>query len=125
MIALSKVRFGQTNDDVRAVQRALIARGRKIPDGPTGFFGEQTKAAYQAEQRAQGFKGADADGIPGCKSLTELGRHGGFAVDCRGPQPQHSTGTPADSLSARSRTRTRTTSPDWPRCAATPQRPAN
>ncbi|MEV3912629.1 peptidoglycan-binding protein [Streptomyces canus] len=84
MIALSKVRFGQTNDDVRAVQRALIARGRKIPDGPTGFFGEQTKAAYQAEQRAQGFKGADADGIPGCKSLTELGRHGGFAVDCRG-----------------------------------------
>ncbi|MFF3286770.1 peptidoglycan DD-metalloendopeptidase family protein [Streptomyces sp. NPDC003023] len=86
-IALSKVQFGKKNEDVRTVQKALIARGHKIPDGATGFFGEQTKAAYQAEQRAQKFKGAAADGVPGCKSLTALGRHAGFSVDCKGAAP--------------------------------------
>jgi murein DD-endopeptidase MepM/ murein hydrolase activator NlpD len=84
VVALSKVRFGMRNEDVRTVQKALIARGRKIPDGPTGLFGEQTKAAYRAEQLAQGFKGADADGNPGCTSLTALGRHAHFKVDCKG-----------------------------------------
>ncbi|MFI9150216.1 peptidoglycan-binding protein [Streptomyces sp. NPDC053367] len=82
MVALANVRFGKRNEDVRTVQKALIKRGRKIPDGPTGLFGEQTKAAYRAEQLAQGFKGADADGIPGCTSLTALGRLTGFTVDC-------------------------------------------
>ncbi|MEU0084730.1 peptidoglycan-binding protein [Streptomyces sp. NPDC006274] len=82
MVALSSVRFGLKNEDVRTVQKALIARGRRIPDGATGLFGEQTKAAYRAEQLAQGFKGADADGVPGCTSLTTLGRHAGFSVDC-------------------------------------------
>ncbi|MFF3935193.1 peptidoglycan DD-metalloendopeptidase family protein [Streptomyces phaeofaciens] len=84
MVALSNVRFGKKNEDVRTVQKALIARGRKIPGGATGFFGEQTRAAYRAEQLAQGFEGADADGVPGCTSLTTLGRHARFAVDCRG-----------------------------------------
>ncbi|MGW5201167.1 peptidoglycan-binding protein [Streptomyces spiralis] len=84
MVALSNVRFGKTNDDVRVVQKALIARGHSIPDGATGTFGVQTKAAYRAEQLAQGFKGADADGIPGCTSLTNLGRQAGFTVDCTG-----------------------------------------
>ncbi|NJP49559.1 peptidoglycan DD-metalloendopeptidase family protein [Streptomyces sp. SBST2-5] len=84
MVALSNVRFGAKNEDVRTVQKALIARGRKIPEGATGFFGEQTRAAYRAEQLAQGFKGKDADGIPGCVSLTTLGRHAGFGVNCKG-----------------------------------------
>ncbi|MFF8942179.1 peptidoglycan DD-metalloendopeptidase family protein [Streptomyces sp. NPDC014864] len=87
MVALSNVRPGKANEDVRTVQKALIARGRKIPAGATGTFDEQTRAAYRAEQLAQGFKGADADGIPGCTSLTTLGRHAGFAVDCRGAAP--------------------------------------
>jgi peptidoglycan hydrolase-like protein with peptidoglycan-binding domain len=82
MVALANVRFGEKNEDIRIVQKALIARGRTIPDGPTGFFGEQTKAAYRAEQLAQGFQGSDADGIPGCTSLTALGSHAGFHVDC-------------------------------------------
>ncbi|MEV2211620.1 peptidoglycan DD-metalloendopeptidase family protein [Streptomyces sp. NPDC050997] len=83
MVALSNVQFGKKNGDVRTVQKALIARGRKIPDGATGLFGNQTKAAYKAEQIAQGFRGTDADGIPGCTSLTALGRHAHFKVDCR------------------------------------------
>ncbi|MET9734638.1 peptidoglycan DD-metalloendopeptidase family protein [Streptomyces sp. NPDC006458] len=87
MVALSNVQFGKRNEDVRTVQKALIKRGRKIPDGATGQFGPQTKAAYRAEQVAQGFKGADADGVPGCTSLTTLGRHAGFKVDCRGARP--------------------------------------
>ncbi|MEV0174624.1 peptidoglycan-binding protein [Streptomyces sp. NPDC050803] len=82
MVALSNVRFGKRNEDVRTVQKALIKRGRKIPDGATGLFGEQTRAAYRAEQIAQGFQGDDADGIPGCTSLTALGRLTGFKVDC-------------------------------------------
>ncbi|GAB7109957.1 hypothetical protein JCM4814A_82720 [Streptomyces phaeofaciens JCM 4814] len=73
MVAVSKVRFGMRNEDVRIVQQALIKRGRKIPDGATGLFGDQTKAAYRAEQLAQGFKGADADGVPGPTSLAALG----------------------------------------------------
>ncbi|MER6110984.1 peptidoglycan DD-metalloendopeptidase family protein [Streptomyces hirsutus] len=92
MVALSNVQFGKKNKDVRVVQKALIARGRKIPDGATGFFGEQTKTAYRTEQLAQGFKGTDADGVPGCTSLTTLGRHAGFAVDCKGAPPANRQG---------------------------------
>jgi peptidoglycan hydrolase-like protein with peptidoglycan-binding domain len=84
MVALSNVRFGATNEDIPIMQRTLIARGRGIPDGPTGYFGEETKAAYRAEEIAQGFRGDDADGNPGCASLTTLGRLTGFTVDCRG-----------------------------------------
>ncbi|MEU8678669.1 hypothetical protein [Streptomyces sp. NPDC048560] len=84
MVLLRNTQFGLSNEDVRTVQRALIDRRRSIPDGATGFFGEQTKTAYAEEQQAQGYKGTDADGIPGCKSLTELGRHAGFPVDCGG-----------------------------------------
>ncbi|MFB0617930.1 peptidoglycan-binding protein [Streptomyces sp. AGS-58] len=81
MVALPNVRFGASNDDVRIVQKALIAQGHDIPGGPTGFFGEQTRAAYRAEQLAQGFTGADADGVPGYASLSALGRRAGFTVD--------------------------------------------
>ncbi|MFI9833214.1 peptidoglycan DD-metalloendopeptidase family protein [Streptomyces sp. NPDC051913] len=81
MVALSNVQFGKRNEDVRTVQKALIKRGRKIPDGATGLFGEQTRAAYRAEQLAQGFKGSDADGKPGLTSLTTLGHFAHFTVE--------------------------------------------
>ncbi|MEV6837066.1 peptidoglycan DD-metalloendopeptidase family protein [Streptomyces sp. NPDC051133] len=80
MVSLANVHPGARNDDVRIVQKALIARGHPIPEGPTGFFGDQTRAAYRAEQLAQGYRGADADGIPGYTSLSTLGRHAGFTV---------------------------------------------
>ncbi|MFK0124288.1 peptidoglycan DD-metalloendopeptidase family protein [Streptomyces nigra] len=90
MVAVSNVRFGKKNDDVRIVQKALIKRGHKIPDGATGLFGDQTKAAYAAEQRKQGFKGADADGVPGPTSLANLGRLTGlFRVDGEPARPDH------------------------------------
>ncbi|MEV5150590.1 peptidoglycan-binding protein [Streptomyces werraensis] len=87
MVALSNVRFEARNEDVRTVQKALIARGHRIPDGATGFFGQQTKDAYRQEQFLQGFTGTDADGVPGCTSLTALGRLAGFPVDCTGAAP--------------------------------------
>ncbi|MEV6837067.1 peptidoglycan-binding protein [Streptomyces sp. NPDC051133] len=80
MVSLANVHPGARNDDVRIVQKALIARGHPIPEGPTGLFGDQTRAAYRAEQLAQGYRGADADGIPGYASLSTLGRHAGFTV---------------------------------------------
>ncbi|MFE9621867.1 transglycosylase SLT domain-containing protein [Streptomyces sp. NPDC006527] len=85
MVALSNVRFGKHNDDVKAAQTALIAVGMSIPAGATGFFGEQTRSAYAAWQRTLGFAGSAADGFPGCSSLAELGARAGFVVDCRHP----------------------------------------
>lgn len=85
MVALSNVRFGKHNDDVKTIQKALIAVGMKIPAGATGFFGEQTRSAYEAWQRKLGFTGSAADGFPGCSSLAKLGARAGFVVDCRHP----------------------------------------
>ncbi|WP_318216558.1 transglycosylase SLT domain-containing protein [Streptomyces sp. SCL15-6] len=85
MVALSNVRFGKRNDDVKATQVALIAAGVSIPAGATGFFGEQTRSGYAAWQRMLGFTGSAADGYPGCSSLAKLGARSGFTVDCRHP----------------------------------------
>lgn len=85
MVALSNVRFGKRNEDVKATQAALIAVGISIPAGATGFFGEQTRSAYAAWQRMLGLTGSAADGFPGCSSLTKLGARAGFVVDCRHP----------------------------------------
>ncbi|MFC9287257.1 peptidoglycan-binding domain-containing protein [Streptomyces sp. NPDC057052] len=82
VVVLADVQPERTNDDIRVVQEALIALGHPIPAGPTGHFGRQTREAYAAEQRDQGIGGPAADGVPDCASLTELGRRGGFAVDC-------------------------------------------
>lgn len=85
MVALSNVRFGKRNDEVRATQAALIAVGMSIPAGATGFFGEQTRSAYAAWQRMLGLSGSAADGFPGCSSLAKLGARAGFVVECRHP----------------------------------------
>ncbi|MGX1541194.1 peptidoglycan-binding protein [Streptomyces adustus] len=82
VVKLANVRYGQTNEDVRTVQKALIARGHSIAPGATGHFGDATRKAYAAEQQKQGFCGRDADGIPGCRSLTALGKAIGFSVQC-------------------------------------------
>ncbi len=58
---------------VRALQRALIRQGHTIPAGATGIFGAQTKRAVRSFQRSQGWRGKDADGIPGPTTLTRLG----------------------------------------------------
>ncbi|MFH8977011.1 peptidoglycan-binding protein [Streptomyces sp. NPDC017890] len=102
-VVLADVQPGRTNDDVRLVQQALIARGHSVPAGATGHFGSQTGEAYAAEQREQGFRGREADGTPGCRTLTELGRKSGFAVDCDAAPgtPGTADETPRDTEPAR------------------------
>lgn len=72
VIKVSDVQPGKRNDSVRVVQAALINKGHKIPAGPTGFFGDETLAAYQKFQKSLKYKAADADGAPGAESLGKL-----------------------------------------------------
>ena len=58
---------------VRKLQGALISRGYSIPAGRTGYFGPVTKKAVKGFQRAQGWRGSEADGIPGSETLRRLG----------------------------------------------------
>jgi peptidoglycan hydrolase-like protein with peptidoglycan-binding domain len=55
------------------LQGALISRGYSIPAGQTGYFGPRTKQAVKAFQRDQGWRGSQADGIPGSGTLKRLG----------------------------------------------------
>jgi hypothetical protein len=67
--------------DVKIVEAALMAEGLLSPTfAKDGSFGTVTVTAYSQWQRRQGFKGADADGIPGRQTLTALGNRHGFAV---------------------------------------------
>lgn len=59
------------NGGVQEVQKALRARyGTVVVDGQ---FGDQTREYYARWQRALGYSGAGANGIPGPTSLTKLG----------------------------------------------------
>lgn len=77
--------IGATGPHVKALQQALIARGIGIASGATGFFGPQTQAAVAAFQRAQGWSGAMADGIPGPRTLQLLGAGGGASAPAPAP----------------------------------------
>ncbi|MEV0444021.1 peptidoglycan-binding protein LysM [Streptomyces spectabilis] len=68
-------------DDVERVQSALVANGwLKKGSFVKGVFDVPTKSAYAAEQRAQGYSGKNADGVPGPTSLKALGARRGFRV---------------------------------------------
>lgn len=75
----SNVQFGQTNNSVKIVQKALNA---KVPAAllVDGNFGNATKAVYQKWQQKLGFTGADADGLVGKTSLTALALAAGFDI---------------------------------------------
>jgi Lyzozyme M1 (1,4-beta-N-acetylmuramidase) len=79
--AVDERRYPQNEPETYAIQRALVANkhltaGHFIP----GIFDTPTLLGYKAEQEAQGYRGKAADGIPGLKSLTHLGRQHGFTV---------------------------------------------
>ncbi|OLZ72579.1 hypothetical protein AVW11_04085 [Streptomyces amritsarensis] len=65
---------------VRTVEDALVAEGLLAASLADGHFGTATIRAYKAWQLRLGFTGSDADGIPGMKSLTSLGRKRGFTA---------------------------------------------
>lgn len=59
---------------VKRVQRALNARvNAGLP--VDGVYGQRTRAAYSSWQRRLGYRGNDADGLPGLKSLRALGQN--------------------------------------------------
>ena len=72
-INFAHVKFGERDSCVTAFQRALIGRGHRIPAGATGYYGDQTKSACAAFQRAQGWSGSGADGLPGPQTFARLG----------------------------------------------------
>lgn len=73
-VYLSKMVKGQgDSDSVWNVQIALLRLGYSIPNGPTDYFGEQTRKAVSAFQRKQGWTGSDADGYPGPGTIKALG----------------------------------------------------
>lgn len=62
------------------VERALVAEGLLAAPMADGHYGTATIAAYARWQRSLGYKGKDADGVPGKASLTALGKKHGFEV---------------------------------------------
>lgn len=61
-------------DAVLAVERALQAKGLLEQDLVDGHYGTATVSAYSAHQRSLGYEGVAASGLPGERSLRELGR---------------------------------------------------
>ncbi|MBJ6633375.1 N-acetylmuramoyl-L-alanine amidase [Streptomyces sp. I5] len=69
-----------TYSGVRTVEAALVDEGLLSKRYSDGHFGTTTIAAYSAWQRRLGYRGKDADGIPGKTSLVKLGQRHGFDV---------------------------------------------
>ncbi|MCO4699300.1 hypothetical protein LRR80_05394 [Streptomyces sp. RO-S4] len=69
-----------TYSGVRTVEAALVDEGLLAKRYSDGHFGTTTIAAYSAWQRRLGYRGNDADGIPGKTSLVKLGQRHGFDV---------------------------------------------
>lgn len=78
-VRVSNVQPGKSNGEVGIVQKALKTYGL-YRDAVDGKFGPKTAIAYSAWQRVLGYTGADADGRPGVKSLTALGKRYKFDV---------------------------------------------
>lgn len=70
-----------SKDDVIVVERALDALNLLPPKyAKDGSFGSSAVDAYSSWQRRLGFRGRDANGIPGMTSLVALGKKCGFDV---------------------------------------------
>jgi hypothetical protein len=78
-ISLAAVQPGKKNKQVSVVQEALKAVNHY--NGPiNGTFDKATRSAYATWQVALKYKGTDANGVPGEKSLIALGKKTGFTV---------------------------------------------
>jgi len=62
------------------VEAALVAEGLLSRQYADGHMGTATRSAYSLWQQRLGYRGRDADGIPGKTSLTKLGQRHGFTV---------------------------------------------
>jgi LysM repeat protein len=62
------------------VEDALVAEGLLARQYADGHMGTATRSAYSLWQQRLGYRGSDADGIPGATSLKKLGARHGFTV---------------------------------------------
>lgn len=69
-----------TYSGVKTVEEALAAEGLLSRSLVDGHYGTSTVEAYAKWQKKLGYKGGDADGIPGASSLKKLADKYGFAV---------------------------------------------
>ncbi|MFI9600316.1 CHAP domain-containing protein [Streptomyces sp. NPDC052043] len=65
---------------VEVVENALVAERLLAKRYADGHAGTATRSAYTLLQERYGYRGADADGIPGMTSLKRLGKAHGFDV---------------------------------------------
>lgn len=65
---------------VKVVEAALVKEGLLEKRYADGHYGTSTRGAYEAWQKRLGYRGVDADGIPGAKSLSRLAGKYGFIV---------------------------------------------
>lgn len=91
VVDLSRIREAARNDpprddqdvtyaQVKHVERALVKERLLRPRYADGHFGTMTIRAYSRWQRRLGYRGKDADGVPGETSLTRLGEQHDFKV---------------------------------------------
>ncbi|MYW45949.1 peptidoglycan-binding protein, partial [Streptomyces sp. SID161] len=87
---------GADNSHVTRLGQMLIARGAGAyyPHGPGPVWGETDRRATQAFQRAQGWTGADADGLPGRRTWDLLATGQGKAIGPAGPASHGVPGYP-------------------------------
>jgi hypothetical protein len=64
----------------KVVEDALVKEGLLARSLADGHFGTATRTAYRLWQLRCGWKGKDADGIPGAASLRKLGARRGFTT---------------------------------------------
>ncbi|MFJ7245723.1 peptidoglycan-binding protein [Kitasatospora sp. NPDC098652] len=80
---------GANNDYVTRLGRMLVQRGgsRFYTQGPGPRWTESDRRATQAFQLAQGWRGSEADGIPGKDTWNLLVNHKGRDIDAGTPPP--------------------------------------
>ncbi|MCF3961447.1 peptidoglycan-binding protein [Streptomyces fuscigenes] len=95
---------GANNAYVTRLGRMLVARGaqRFYADGPGPRWGEADRRATRAFQQAQGWRGSEADGMPGPATWRYLVMNLGKDIPGRGrpAAPAASPGAPAASAAA-------------------------
>jgi hypothetical protein len=67
-------------ESTRCVEAALVAEGLLASQFADGHAGTATRSAYALYQQRLGYRGKDADGLPGMTSLKRLGERHGFTV---------------------------------------------
>lgn len=72
-VSLSRLKPGKRNKDVLLLKRRLEKRGIEAGKEKSNFFGKGLRRGYKEWQRSLGYRGKDADGIPGKTSLEKLG----------------------------------------------------